>query len=564
MARYQKLGEILRAQGLISQKQLEQALAVQRTSGERLGKIIVGQKWLTEDQILSALSERFGIPKVRIDAYSIDPEIVKLVPVEMAKRYKIIPLFLIENMLTIAMSDPLDVNAIDAIRYRTRMEVQEAIASEKDIEAAIEKYYSMVDSMDEMISNLEEEQILELHEVREEEINQDSDADESTVIKLVNVVLLEAIKAKASDIHMEPDDEIFRIRYRIDGVLHEISKLPFNLANMIISRIKILSDLDVSEKRIPQDGRFRVKNDNKEIDLRVSILPTVYGEKAVLRILDSSRALLHLDDLGFQKSILQKWNEAIHASEGIILITGPTGSGKTTTLYAVLNSINTIDKNIVTVENPVEYKLPLINQVQINPKAGLTFASTLRAILRQDPDIIMLGEIRDTETAEIAIRSALTGHLVLSTLHTNDAPGAISRLVDMGVEPFLVSSSVVAVLAQRLVRCICSGCKVPDHQGLAAIKKRYHLKINGQASLYRGKGCRECNGTGYRGRTGIHELLVVDSQIRRLIMEGQSAAEIRDYARSKGMMLLHEDGLRKAFAGITSLEEVMRVASDQF
>ncbi len=561
MRQYKKLGEILIEKGLISQAQLEQALAIQRTTGERLGKILVDKKWITEEALLDALSERFGIPKVQIDAYTIDPAVVKLVPMAMAQQYKLIPLFRVQNTLTIAMADPLDIYAIDAVRYQTGYQVQEAIASEKDIEAAIKKYYSMVDSMDRMISDLELTQIVELEAEEEEaDFHSEDASDEASIIKLVNMILLQAIRDRASDVHLEPDDNVFRIRYRIDGMLHEISKPSLALAPMIISRIKIMADLDVSERRVPQDGRLRLRVDGREIDVRVSILPTVYGEKAVLRVLDSKNAIIELEKLGFHPQTLKRWANVIKSPEGIILITGPTGSGKTTTLYAVLNTINSIEKNIVTVENPVEYKFPLINQVQINPKVGLTFASALRSILRQDPDIIMVGEIRDVETAEIAIRSALTGHLVLSTLHTNDAPGAVHRLIDMGIEPFLVSSSLIAVMAQRLVRRICANCKVADEKGMAMLKKA-GKELPAGVTLYKGRGCRECKGTGYSGRTGIHELLIMDETLRRMVVDKLPTDEIRKYAQNHGMRTLREDGMEKVFAGITTLEEVIRVST---
>ena len=560
MRSYKKLGEILLEKGLLTHEQLERALALQRTTGKRMGKILVEQKWIEEDTLLEALSERFGIPRVKIDAYSIDPSVVKLVPREMAQRYKLIPLFKVQNTLTIAMADPLDIYALDAVRYHTGLQVQEVIATEKDIEAAIKKYYSMVDSMDQVISNLETENVVDLEGSDKIEVQEDA-SDEASIVKLVNLILIEAVRDRASDIHLEPDEKVFRIRYRVDGLLREISTPSLNLAPMIISRIKIMAELDVSEKRIPQDGRFRIKAEGREIDIRVSILPTVHGEKAVLRILDSKNAIIELDRLGLAPDTLEKWKEVIRSTEGIILITGPTGSGKTTTLYAALNAINSIHKNIVTVENPVEYKFPLINQVQINPKIGLTFAAALRAILRQDPDIIMLGEIRDVETAEIAIRSALTGHLVLSTLHTNDAPGAIYRLIDMGIEPFLVSSSMIAVMAQRLVRILCPHCKAEDSEAVALLQKEGRLSRVEETKIFKAVGCRNCKNTGYSGRTGIHELLVLDEQIRKMIMEKAPAEQVKQYARRHGMRTLGEDGLKKVFAGITSLEEVMRVTN---
>ncbi len=560
-ASLKKIGEILREKGLLSQQQIEQALAIQRTTGERFGRILTSQGWITENDLLDALSERFNIPRLRhIDAYAIDPSVVKLVPVEMARRYSIIPLFRVEDILTIAISDPLDVEAVDAVRFHTRLHVQEVLAAESEIAAAIKKYYRSDGSLERIISSVEENLVLEIADEGElDEANVDA-TDEASIINFVNVILSQAIYDKASDIHCEADDKIFRIRYRIDGMLQQVTTTPLTLAPMIISRIKILAELDVSEKRVPQDGRFRIKIDNRELDVRVSIIPTVNGEKAVLRLLDPCNAVLQLTDLGFSEDILRRWQSVIHKSEGIIFITGPTGSGKTTTLYSVLNTVNSISKNIITVENPVEYKLPLVNQMQVNTKAGLTFASALRAILRQDPDIILIGEVRDRETADIAVRSAMTGHLVFSTLHTNDAASAFARLQDMGVEPFLLSSAVLAVMAQRLVRVICPYCKEKSPESLKLLsEKEYRHFAEKKVMAYKGKGCRECKNIGYKGRTGIHELLVVDDTIRRMILSGGSEGDIRMHARREGMLLLREDGLRKAFAGVTTIEEILRV-----
>ncbi len=557
--RYRKLGEILKNNGLISDQNIDAALDIQRRTGEQFGRIMIKQGWITETALLEALSEKFDLPLVKIDAYSIDPAVVKIVPMEIAQRYKVIPLFLVDDLLTLAMSDPLDLKALDAVRYHTKLNVQEVLAAECDIETAIKKYYSMVAFLDRMVTSFKEDALVELKDEEEDkETNLDA-TDEASIINFVNVVISQAIREKASDIHMEMDEKEFRIRYRVDGVLHLFSTPPKKIAPMVISRIKVLAELDVSEKRVPQDGRFRVKILQEEMDLRVSILPTVHGEKAVLRILDRRNARLKLADLGFQPRMLQLWDQAIRKPEGIILITGPTGSGKTTTLYSVLNTINSIHKNIVTIENPVEYKFELINQVQVNLKAGLTFAGALRSILRQDPDIIMIGEIRDSETADIAIRSAMTGHLVLSTLHTNDAVGGIFRLMDMNVEPFLLTSSVIGILAQRLVRKVCPHCQQHDKEGWRHLQEKNYKINKDTVKLYRGSGCRECKKTGYIGRTGIHELLLFDETIRRMVLDRAQEDEIRNYAVQKGMALLRHDGLRKAFNGTTTIEEVLRV-----
>ncbi|MDZ7262751.1 MAG: ATPase, T2SS/T4P/T4SS family, partial [candidate division KSB1 bacterium] len=453
---YKKLGEMLLEKNLITREQLNLALEIQQKTKDKLGKIFVEKGWVTEETLLDVLSQNLKIPKIKLDSYVIDPAIITIVPQQFALKYQLMPLFKVGDELTVAMSDPLDIFAIDALHYRTRCKIHVALASEKDILQAIEKYYTVKDSMDRVIRDLDKAEVAQIKEEKDHTSTRAivEDSDEASVIKLVNLFILQAIKDKASDIHVEPDEGMLRIRYRVDGVLREAFTPPKQLHPMIISRIKIMADLDVAERRIPQDGRFHFKAEKKEVDVRVSILPTVEGEKAVLRILDKTSVLFGLEEMGFSEDNLQQWRSLIRKPEGIILITGPTGSGKTTTLYGVLKEINSVEKNIVTVENPVEYKFPLINQVQINPKAGLTFSTGLRAVLRQDPDIIMIGEIRDLESAEIAIRSALTGHLVLSSIHANDAVGVIFRLLDLGVEPFLISSSLVGIVAQRMIRRI--------------------------------------------------------------------------------------------------------------
>ena len=547
--------------GLVSEARLKSALAIQGTSKKKLGKIFIEQDWITEDELIRALSKKLDVETVEIDSYVIDPRVVKAIPMDLAVRYKVIPLFIVENTLTLAMADPLDIRALDAVRYYTGKQVIEVLAIESDIEAAIQKYYSVEDSMNSVISDINEQVTLESDATEAGSSLGNSDSDEASIIRFVNLLLQQAVTEKASDIHLEPDEDIFRIRFRVDGILHEVSKTPINLSSMIVSRLKVLSDLDVSEKRLPQDGRFRSKFGNKDIDFRVSILPTVYGEKVVTRLLDPQNALLELKDLGFSESVLRQWRSVITKSEGMCLITGPTGSGKTTSLYAVLNAINSIEKNIVTVENPVEYNFPLINQVQVNSDIGMTFASVLRSILRQDPDIIMIGEIRDGETAEIATRSALTGHLVFSTLHTNDAPSSIFRLIDMGIDPFLVNSSVNAILAQRLVRTICSHCKEVDKAGIIALQKTLGVRLKDDQKILKGKGCRACKNTGYSGRAGIYELLTMDENIRRIVLSNGSTDDIRAYTAKNRAASLRQDGLLKVLKGITTVEEVFRVSS---
>jgi type IV pilus assembly protein PilB len=555
--RSRKLGQILIEKGLITEDQLAQALDLQKKQRGRLGRILVDQGWISEDALLEALSERFEIPKVRIDAYAIDPEVVKTVPRTLAERYRVLPLFRVDDTLTLAMADPLDIYAIDAIRYHTGCRVQEVITTEKEIEQGIQRFYSVRDSIDEMVRDLSP-----TSDKKEVDLGEDignRNEEDASVISLVNMILEQAIRDRASDVHIEPDEGVLRIRFRIDGVLQEIPAPPKHLQDMITARLKIMADLDVSERRLPQDGRFRVRLQDKRIDVRTSILPTVHGEKLVLRVLDQSAGILGLEEMGFSRRILDHWRQTTSASEGMVLITGPTGSGKTSTLYAVLREINTVSRNIVTVENPVEYRFPMINQVQVNPKVGLTFAAALRSILRQDPDVIMIGEVRDLETAEIAIRSALTGHLVFSTLHTRDAAGAIIRLVDMGIEPFLAASSLNAVLAQRLVRTICPTCKEARPVDEETFRNSDLLDKLDVKELFVGAGCRECHHTGYRGRTGIHELLILDDDLRRLVVSNASTDELREAAVHKGMVRLREDGLYKVRKGITTVDEVMRV-----
>ena len=554
----EKFSKRLIEKNLVTESQLKSVLDLHKQSGEKVENILLQKKLITDDDLLSILGELYNIPSVKLDSYLIDKSIINTIPLSMARKYHVIPIIKMEDELAVAMADPLNVFAIDAIEYHTGCKLQISIASPSDIEQAINKYYSLTDSMDELVKDMDQSDMISIEGT--EKINISEESNEASVIRLVNLVLLQAIRDRASDIHFEPDETIFRIRYRVDGLLQEAFMPPKNMQPMITSRLKILADMDVSERRIPQDGRFSLQIDGKEVDIRASILPTVKGEKAVLRILDKAASILKLNEMGFSDYVYERWVPALKNTEGILLITGPTGSGKTTTLYAVLNEINSKEKNIITVENPVEYKFPYINQVEVNPKAGLTFASGLRSILRQDPDIIMIGEIRDRETAEIAIRSALTGHLVFSTLHTNDAPSVIARLIDMGLEPFLVESSLIAILAQRLVRRICPRCKEEiefDKDLITRVSPGNNIKIE---KAYKGKGCSDCNYSGYQKRTSIHELLLVDDSIRKLIIKGAPTDEIRKTAQKNGMKTLAEDGLYKAAQGITSIDEVMRVA----
>ncbi len=556
-----RFGEILIDSGLITPEQLSQALQEQQGNNQPIGSILVRLGYISQQDYLTTLSAQLDVPFILLSDYEIDPEVIDLIPAALAQKYHVVPLFRIKNALTVAMADPQDVGAIDEIRRYSQLEVEPVLAPESDIGQAIEQYYGvdveMSHTLSEVIQSIEAES--EAVVAPEPEKNLRELAEDAPVVRLVNMILTQAIKDRASDIHIEPEDDSIRVRYRVDGILREVFSPPKNLQAAVISRIKILAELDIAETRVPQDGRFRIQLGGKEIDVRVSSLPTAYGENIVMRILDKSNILLKLDDLGFAPDNLKIVRTMLSNSYGIILVTGPTGSGKTTSLYAFLNTINTVEKNIITLEDPIEYRLRMIRQAQVNPKAGMTFASGLRSILRQDPDVIMVGEIRDPETAQIAIESALTGHLVLSTLHTNDAAGAVTRLVEMGVEPFLLSSALIGIIAQRLVRRVCPKCREAYSPSVLELKriglnpKRQDLKF------YRGKGCSFCRQSGFKGRIGIYEILKIDDKIRELILSGASSEEIRRAAIQRGMRTLKHDGLLKALQGVTTPEEVMRV-----
>jgi len=546
------LGEQLIERGIITKEQLWEALRVQSRTGGLLGEILI-KLGMVSEEVINEISD---VQQARLD--NIDPNLLKTVPEQLVRRYNVIPLKKEGNCLTVAMPDPMNVLAIDDLRLLMGCDIEPVQTSEKDIAAVIQKHFGIPEVEKifeefELLSGQQESEVLEL----EEEV-----VDDAPVVRLVNSIFLQAIEQNASDIHIEPQEHQVRVRYRIDGMLREVMTLPKKIRSAVISRVKIISDMDIAEKRIPQDGRLQLKYGNRKIDLRVSTLPTVYGEKIVTRLLDKgSMKSYKIGQVGFGQLNLQRFTSALKSSYGMLLITGPTGSGKTTTLYAALNEINTIEKNIVTVEDPVEYMLDGINQTQVNVKAGMTFAAGLRSILRQDPDIIMVGEIRDSETAEIAIRAATTGHLVLSTLHTNDAAGAITRLVDMGIEPFLVASSVLAVVAQRLVRIICPKCyRAYDLAPDAPERAFIGVGPDKPVTLYKGAGCDNCGNTGYRGRLAIHEVLPVTAGLRPLIIRNAPADEIKRKALSEGMLSLKMDGIQKALEGLTTIEEVMRVA----
>ncbi|MCM8778343.1 MAG: Flp pilus assembly complex ATPase component TadA [Candidatus Omnitrophica bacterium] len=558
MENIKPLEEILLAEGLINTQQLNRAKEEAQKLGLSLEDVLIKLGFVGEDIIASKIAEALSLPYVKLSNYNIDQNVIKLVPEEIARRYKLIPLFLLEDTLTLAMANPQNIVALDEIRLKTKLKyIDVVVAGKTEIENAINQYYAGIGDVKTILEDIN---IAELRHVSEDTSPQllAQIAEETPVVKLVNFLIQEAVKSKASDIHIEPEMNMLRVRYRIDGILYEAYRLPKQVTGLITSRIKILGNLDIAEKRKPQDGRFRINLENREIDIRLSSFPTLYGENLVLRILDRSRVLLRLVDLGFGPNDLEKFNSLIHAPYGIILVTGPTGSGKTTTLYAALSEINSPQINIMTIEDPVEYQIPLLRQTQINPKAGLTFATGLRSILRQDPDVIMVGEIRDLETADIAIQAALTGHLVFSTLHTNDSAGALTRLIDMGIEPFLVSSSVIGIIAQRLIRLICPHCKV-EYSPPEAVLKSLNLEPRKEEKFYRGEGCEKCKKTGYSGRKGIFEVLVINEEIRKLIVAKASASVIKQTAISQGMSTLMADGLEKARQGLTALEEVLRL-----
>lgn len=531
------LGESLVDEGIITSEQLKQAQTEEKRTGQRLRNVLVKIGLIAEEDLVTFLSDKLGLPKIELGNYLIDPKIVELVPEALARKYELIPVLKIGNRLTCAMVDPWNIFALDEIRMKTNLTIEPAVATESEIKKALNQYYGAKGSMEDLIKSIDAEKlgIKEGKEIDTKKLQ--GIVEEPVVIKLVNLIVIKAVQERASDIHIEPEEEALKTRFRVDGMLHEESSPPKYLQSAIISRIKIMANLDIAERRKAQDGRFSIKMEGREIDVRVSCMPTVYGENVVLRLLDVASALLSLDRLGFSKQVLEKYEKLITRPHGIILVTGPTGSGKTTTLYGSLDKINTAEKNIITIEDPVEYKLQGIRQTQINPKVDLTFANGLRSMLRQDPDIIMVGEMRDFETAEIAIQAALTGHLVFSTLHTNDAPGAVTRMIDMGVEPFLVSSSVIGVLAQRLVRTVCKECK--------------------------GKGCSNCMSTGYKGRIGIYELMIINDDIRNLITAKVAMDEIRKKALELGMLALKDDGLEKVKQGLTTEEEVLRVTQEE-
>ncbi|WAA08871.1 GspE/PulE family protein [Fervidibacillus albus] len=548
MAR-KRLGDLLIDAGLITLEQLDHTLK-NKSPEEKLGDALLREGYITEQQLIEVLEFQLGIPHINIYQYPIDPEAVQLVPKELSKRYYAMPIRRDKNKLLVAMADPMDYFAIEELRMATGFQIEPAIATKDELYRTIMKYYDLQESMEEMLGDI----------AVDAPVNEAVVDEDSPVVRLVNQIIANATAQRASDIHFDPQETEFRIRIRLDGILQSERSLPKHMQNVIIARIKIMANLNITETRLPQDGRIKTTINFKPVDIRVSSLPTIYGEKIVMRILDLSNALNKLEKVGFSENHLHLFENMLKKPNGILLITGPTGSGKSSTLYAALNELNSDTVNIITVEDPVEYQLDGINQIQVNEQIGLTFANGLRSILRQDPDIVMIGEIRDTETAEVAMRASLTGHLVLSTLHTNSAIEAISRLQDMGIEPFLISSSVLGVVAQRLVRKVCRDCveTVPATEREKQIFASRGLSID---TVKRGRGCPSCNMTGYRGRTAIHEVLPIDATIRQLILKSASTTEIRNYVRKERMQFLIDDGLMKVQQGLTTTEEILRVAA---
>jgi type IV pilus assembly protein PilB len=550
-----QLGDILLEGGLVTATQLQVAFEEHQRAGRALGRVLVDQGVLSETQLVAALAQQIGMRFIELGDFQIDPSAVAMVPGALARRYVVLPIGFDDGKLLLAMADPANFLAIEDVRAITQVEVKPCVATRADVLAAIDRQYradSDLDDLEAVLDTGDDEE--DLSKVREA-------VDDAPIVKYVNALILQAIQDRASDIHLEPTERNLRVRYRIDGVLHEVMSSPKSIQSGVISRLKIMADINIAERRIPQDGRLTVNANGKKIDLRVATLPTVWGEKVVMRILDNSTARLDLSDLGFSDLNYERYSRSFAKPYGMILVTGPTGSGKSTTLYATLNILNRAEVNIITVEDPVEYRLPGVNQVQTNNKAGLSFASALRSILRADPDIVLIGEIRDHETAQIAVEAALTGHLVLSTLHTNDAPSAITRLTEMGIEPFLVGSAVDCVLAQRLARRLCTKCREPYEPTPETLLTARFPWQEGEAlpTLYRAKGCSACSKTGYRGRLALHEVMPISEEIERLTVEHAPASQILAAAKLEEMVTLRDDGMLKVLQGVTSIDEILRV-----
>jgi type IV pilus assembly protein PilB len=558
------LGQLLIGRGVIQQDQLERALDEQKRSGHQklLGEVLVEMHFCTEDQIVEALAQAYSVPYARISPKIADPKVIQVLPKEFLEKHQTLPLYLVEGVLTVAVPEPANVFLLEEIERLSGYQVQVVAATARDIKSTLQAYLpnDKVFVIDDIIEEVQPEEFSLIEQPAQDVVNLEVAAGDSPVIKLVNYIIYNAVKDGASDVHVEPGDNTLRIRYRIDGCLTEKMRPPHQMHAAVTSRIKIMAGLDISERRLPQDGGIHVMMDKRPIDLRVSTMPGKYGEKVVIRVIDNERASVNLEKLGFSYDTLKAWRKLVNLPNGIVLVTGPTGSGKSTTLYASLQELNSGDDNICTVEDPIEYAISGVNQFQVNEKAGFTFASALRALLRQDPDILMVGEIRDIETAKLATQAALTGHLVLSTLHTNDAAGAITRLYNLGIEPYLVGATVVGVMAQRLVRKLCQHCK--EQYAPNMNEKRQIERLAGNIdSLFKAKGCDRCRNLGYSGRIGIYELLVPNDALIELISRGATLNELRDNAKKQGMISLRGDGMEKVKAGITTLEEIYRVTT---
>jgi len=565
-----KIGEFLVKSNLISPDQLEKALEEQKQTGGRVGEHLVRLGYVTEEDILDCLSQQYGVPSINLRHFEIDEAIIRLIPADVARKYQFIPVSKTGATLTVAMADPTNVFAMDDITFITGYRVEPVVASEEALREAIDKYFGTTHALElkkvmDDLQTVEESalEVLDDDEELEDVTDLEASADEAPVVRLVNLVLTDALKRGASDIHIEPYERTYRVRFRIDGVLSEVMNPPMKLKEAIASRIKILAKLDIAEKRLPQDGRIRIKmkfkGKLKDLDFRVSTVPTMHGEKIVMRLLDKDNLMLDMTKLGFEKASLKYFEEAIFKPYGMVLVTGPTGSGKTNTLYSAISRINTPEVNILTAEDPVEFQLTGVNQVQMKEAIGLNFAAALRSFLRQDPNIVLVGEVRDFETAEIAIKAALTGHLVLSTLHTNTTPSSINRLMNMGIEPFLVATSVNLICAQRLIRRICQNCKQEEDVPVQALLNIGFSETEApNIQLYKGRGCEQCNQRGYRGRVGLFEVMEVTEDVRELILSGASAIELRRKAMEEGMIGLRHSGLQKIRDGVTTIEEVVR------
>jgi len=557
-----RLGELLVRNQLISDEQLTKAIAEQKKEGIRLGAALIKLGYVQEHDLASFLSRHYGVPSINLKEFDIDPAVIQLIPEEVAQKYQLIPVNRAGTTLIVAMADPSNIFAIDDIKFMTGFNVEVVVAAEAALKEAIDQYYDQSASMADTLDSLEDFDDLELiDDVAIDDVNElERASEDAPVVKLVNFILTDAIKRKASDIHIEPYEHAFRVRYRIDGVLYEVMKPPRKLKNAITSRLKIMASLDIAERRLPQDGRIKIKmGRNQEMDYRVNCLPTLFGEKVVLRLLDKSNLQLDMTKLGYEEKALKWFKEQIHKPFGMVLVTGPTGSGKTVSLYSALSELNKTTENISTAEDPVEFNFAGINQVQMHEEIGLNFAAALRAFLRQDPDIIMIGEIRDLETAEIGVKAALTGHLVLSTLHTNDAPSTVNRLLNMGVEPFLVASAVNLISAQRLGRRVCSECKETEDLPVEAlIAAGVAEERAGSVKSYKGKGCSVCNDTGYKGRVGFYQVMPMFDEIREMVLSGANTAEIKQESMRLGVKTMRQSALTKMEEGVTSLEEVLR------